>query len=159
VLDLRCQGAHCGILKLWERIELTPGPGVIRASLGKAARTGYSRGALRLESRRPPCSVWRMGIHWKLGALGACCASLACTPSSTREGMRIRAADEWNCPKSTITVTNEGQNTFRVTGCGQSALYGCSEGAAGSDTDPHGTMASEEEYRQRGADCTKLSRK
>jgi hypothetical protein len=85
----------------------------------------------------------------------------ACTSTSTVGGMRARAADEWSCPEDSIGVTNEGQNVFRVSGCGRTALYECS---GGSGPAPGGSSQSNpgsaEEYRYQGAGdgCYKASR-
>jgi hypothetical protein len=76
--------------------------------------------------------------------------------------MRARAADDWSCPKSEVTVTSQGKDVFRVSGCGRSALYSCrAEGVA--PRDPHsgsGAPPSESEYRlQGGGDgCYRLNR-
>jgi len=85
----------------------------------------------------------------------------ACGTTSTVGGMRARAADEWNCPESTIHVTNEGQNVFRVSGCGRTALYECSDGPPSppggpAQSDPK--AAEKYRYQGAGAACYKSSR-
>jgi len=89
-------------------------------------------------------------------------SAVACGTTSTVGGMRARAADEWSCPESEISVTNEGQSVFRVSGCGQTALYECSD--EGSPPGPGGPPQSNpnaaEQYRYQGAGaaCHKSSR-
>jgi hypothetical protein len=86
---------------------------------------------------------------------------LACTPAYTPSGMKARAAEEWQCPESSIQVTNEGQSTFRVSGCGQSALYVCQSNVpTPADALPQSGLVSEEEFRysRAGADCHKATR-
>ena len=84
----------------------------------------------------------------------------ACKSSSTVGGMRARAANEWDCPEGSIDVSNQGQNLYRVIGCGRTALYECSGGSA---PPPGGPVQSDpvagEEYRFQGAGeaCHKVS--
>jgi hypothetical protein len=84
----------------------------------------------------------------------------ACKSASTVGGMRARAANDWDCPESSISVSNQGQNLYRVMGCGQTALYECS---GGSEPPPGGPPQSDpvagEEYRFQGAGeaCHKVS--
>jgi hypothetical protein len=93
---------------------------------------------------------------WTCALVSAC---LACTTTSTRQGMRIQAAEDWHCPKGSIRVTNEGASSFRVSGCGQSALYVCEDEAprTPSAAPPQASMAEEEEYRVQGGSCYKAS--
>ena len=90
-----------------------------------------------------------------------CCVftSTACTTTSSRAGMKVLAAEEWQCPKSSIRVTNEGANAFRVSGCGQSALYVCESDTSSRSggAPPQGSMAEEEEYRVQDGNCHKAS--
>ena len=74
--------------------------------------------------------------------------------------MRARAADEWNCPESSIQVTEAGQNAYRVTGCGRSAYYDCSGGGGFTRGEPQTNPHAEQEYRFMGAGnaCYKASR-
>lgn len=79
----------------------------------------------------------------------------------TPGGMRAQASEEWHCPKSSITVSNEGPDTFRVNGCGQTALYRCAR-AQGQppNTSPQSSLVDEAEYRHAQGDqtCTRLDR-
>jgi hypothetical protein len=85
----------------------------------------------------------------------------ACTTTSTAGGIRARAADEWSCPESSVSVTNEGQNVFRASGCGRTALYECSGGSEpSSGAPPQSEPGASERYRYEGAGaaCHKASR-
>jgi hypothetical protein len=85
----------------------------------------------------------------------------ACNSTSTVGGMRARAADEWSCPESAIEVSNQGQNAYRVSGCGQTALYECSgDSSLGPQSPPQSNANAAEEYRFQGAgsSCHKVSR-
>jgi hypothetical protein len=88
---------------------------------------------------------------------------VGCSSSSTVGGMRARAAKDWSCPESSIDVTNQGQDVFRVSGCGQTVLYECSGDAPsgpGGGPPPQSNVNAEQEYRFQGAgtSCSKVTR-
>jgi hypothetical protein len=77
------------------------------------------------------------------------------------DGMRARAAEKWNCPESAISVTNEGPNAFRASGCGKTALYQCSGDSppsAGSPPQSDPRAADEHRYEGVGLACYEASR-
>jgi hypothetical protein len=86
----------------------------------------------------------------------------ACASTSTVGGMRARAAEDWGCPESAISVTNEGQSLFRVSGCGQTALYECttdeSPSPAGSPPQSDVNSGEDSRYQGLGTACHKSSR-
>jgi hypothetical protein len=79
-------------------------------------------------------------------------AVAACGSASSASGMRAAAADDWDCPESAIQVTNEGQNAFRVSGSGRTALYDCTDGSPSAPGGaPQSQPNAEKEYRFQGA--------
>lgn len=53
---------------------------------------------------------------------------VACGGSGlNRSNLRADAAERWNCPKNRIEETQESPTVVRVTGCGQSAVYICTQ--------------------------------
>jgi hypothetical protein len=75
--------------------------------------------------------------------------------------MRARSAEKWNCPEGAVSVTNEGPSAFRVSGCGKSALYQCSDSSpppSGSPPQSDPTAAQEHRYQGVGRSCYEVSR-
>lgn len=88
------------------------------------------------------------------------CVTLGHGCSSAPSQRMIReASEEWSCPESRIEVTRQGNDVFRVSGCGQSALYVCSNSSPPPAKDPHVQLGSEEEYRvQNSGSCYRLKK-
>lgn len=67
-------------------------------------------------------------------------ASMGCSPQVS--AVRLRAANEFNCPEESITVEDLGADSYRVTGCEVVATYHCLSYGYGSG---HVVCAKEEE--------------
>lgn len=53
-------------------------------------------------------------------------APVACVPVPPASGIaRVRAANDFGCPKDQVTVTNIGGTSYRAEGCGLSVVYDC----------------------------------
>jgi hypothetical protein len=114
---------------------------------------------MKRSTRMPPWLGLSLSVSEGVAVFPCMALCLACTTTSTRQGMKIQAAEDWHCPKSAIVVANEGANSFRVSGCGQSALYVCEEDGPRTPNaaPPQASMAEEEEYRVQGGSCYKAS--
>jgi hypothetical protein len=55
---------------------------------------------------------------------------LAAGCSSTSSTARTRAANDFACDEEKVEVADIGGTSYRVTGCGRTAVYDCSESAS-----------------------------
>jgi len=59
--------------------------------------------------------------------LGLVLLAAACFDPTTRSVVRWRAAREWRCDESEVTVSALRVGVFEATGCGRSQTYDCNE--------------------------------
>jgi hypothetical protein len=85
-------------------------------------------------------------------------ALCACT-SGLHSQMKHDVSAEWGCPEGQIDVVSQGSDVYRVSGCGQSALYACDDGERFTEDDPHSGASHENEHRMGpGATCSRVRR-
>jgi hypothetical protein len=96
-------------------------------------------------------------IQWGVVVLGSG-AWLACA-TALHSQMKRDVSRQWSCPESQIEVVGQGKDVFRVSGCGQTAIFLCQPSKVGPAQDPHVGMAQEEEHRlQGGHECQRMKR-